>query len=87
MPLPTTSFDENVLGSALLFPGLCAPTGDPPGVGPITPDLCCDRTAMMPRRTTTRAQNRAHRSAAERRDNRQAPREIRVTANDEPPSF
>jgi len=42
-------------GSALLFPGLTAPTGP-----------CSGRTAMMPLRKTTRARNRAARIAAER---------------------
>ncbi|MFN0142789.1 MAG: HNH endonuclease signature motif containing protein [Mycobacterium sp.] len=42
-------------GSALLFPGLTAPTGP-----------CSGRTAMMPLRKTTRAHNRAARIAAER---------------------
>ena len=47
-------------GSALLFPSLCyavggmpAPETDPP------PDYCADRTAMMPKRRRTRAQDRA----------------------------
>jgi hypothetical protein len=86
-------------GSALLFPTLCAPTGDVP-----TPDLadlerCGERTAMMPLRTTTRAQNRVHRIAAERRHNRQArqpasPRQPAYSgpappgdSDDEPPPF
>ncbi|OBL01637.1 hypothetical protein A5646_19045 [Mycobacterium sp. 1245499.0] len=58
-------------GSALLFPQLCAPTGaisateaDPPR------DYCAERTAMMPKRRRTRAQNRAARVATERRHNR-----------------
>ena len=57
-------------GSALLFPSLClstggipAPEADPP------PDSCGQRTAMMPKRRRTRAQNRAHRIATERRQN------------------
>ncbi|BBZ73251.1 hypothetical protein MPRS_43440 [Mycobacterium paraseoulense] len=57
-------------GSALLFPSLCAPTGDLPA--PATPERCAQRTAMMPRRTRTRAQNRARRVATERHHNRQA---------------
>ncbi|MEB4212436.1 hypothetical protein OQ789_25790, partial [Mycobacterium sp. 94-17] len=59
-------------GSALLFPGLCAPTGDlpPPAERPAEP--CGERTAMMPRRRRTRAQDRAYRVAAERAHNRQA---------------
>jgi hypothetical protein len=86
-------------GSALLFPGLCVPTGDlqAPRSGPTT-DHCGERTAMMPRRRRTRQQDRAHRVAAERRQNHQArttrqaqrlsylgpaPRD----AGDEPPPF
>jgi len=69
-------------GSALLFPTLCAPTGgmpapeaDPP------PDYCAERSAMMPKRARTRAQNRAARIATERRHNRDA----RATGRAEPP--
>ncbi len=87
-------------GSALLFPSLCravggmsAPEADPPQ------DNCGERSAMMPRRTRTRAQNRAHRIATERRHNRearQAERRQRQQAylgpappadDDEPPPF
>ncbi|WP_163745558.1 HNH endonuclease signature motif containing protein [Mycobacterium lacus] len=60
-------------GSALLFPSLCravggmpAPEADPPH------DYCAHRTAMMPKRRRTRAQDRAHRIATERRQNRTA---------------
>ncbi|HWF27450.1 MAG TPA: HNH endonuclease signature motif containing protein [Mycobacterium sp.] len=56
-------------GSALLFPTLCALTGDAPTTARRI-DRCGDRTAMMPLRTATRAQNRAHRIATERRHNR-----------------
>jgi hypothetical protein len=59
-------------GSALLFPGLCAPTGDlaPPNRTPT--DRCAERTAMMPKRRRTRAQHRANYVAGQRRQNRQA---------------
>ncbi|QUR67651.1 HNH endonuclease signature motif containing protein [Mycobacterium spongiae] len=57
--------------SALLFPSLCratgalpAPEADPP------PDDPAGRTARMPRRRRTRADDRAHRIATERRHNR-----------------
>src|ERR1700758_1828822 len=60
-------------GSALLFPCLCLPTGDAPSPG-ATADRCGQRTAMMPLRTRTRAQNRAHRIATERHHNREARR-------------
>lgn len=56
-------------GSIALFPALMTPTGaaatPPPQV-----HRCGDRSAMMPRRRTTRAQNRAHRIASERASNR-----------------
>jgi hypothetical protein len=57
-------------GSALLFPDLCAPTGG--AVAGARPDPCTDRSAMMPQRRRTRAQNRAHYVTAERRRNRKA---------------
>ena len=60
-------------GSALLFPSLCLPTGDllVSKAGPAG-DYCGDRTAMMPTRRRTRAQDRANRIAVERRQNRLA---------------
>jgi hypothetical protein len=57
-------------GSALLFPTLCTPTAALPTSEPVRADRCGDKTAMMPLRTTTRADNRAHRIAAERQHNR-----------------
>jgi hypothetical protein len=88
-------------GSALLFPSLCRPTGEVPA--PQTdppPHYCGDRTAMMPKRRRTRTQDRAHRIATERRQNREARearRQARETAwfgpappdtdNDDPPPF
>ena len=60
-------------GSALLFPSLCLPTGDLKPPEPTAPVDCCgERTAMMPTRRRTRAQDRAHRISAERRQNHQA---------------
>jgi Domain of unknown function (DUF222) len=60
-------------GSALLFPSLCAPTGDVPAPrAGSADDHCGERIAMMPKRHRTRAQNRAHRIAAERRENHAA---------------
>ncbi|WP_155768657.1 HNH endonuclease signature motif containing protein, partial [Mycobacterium colombiense] len=60
-------------GSALLFPSLCQSTGAMPAAEVDPPqDYCAERTAMMPRRTRTRAQNRAARIATERKHNRQA---------------
>ncbi|WP_082946806.1 HNH endonuclease signature motif containing protein [Mycobacterium sp. ACS4054] len=74
-------------GSALLFPSLCAPTGDAPVHTAV--ERCGERTAMMPRRNRTRAQNRSQRIAAERRRNRQA-RQVPSAAADgghDPPPF
>ena len=57
-------------GSALLFPGLCAPTGPLPTI--IRPtDRRGDKTAMMPRRSRTRTQQRAATITEERRANHQ----------------
>ena len=72
-------------GSALLFPSLCAPTGDIDPPAAPRPQPCGERTAMMPQRRRTRAQNRAHRIAAERRHNRQT-RLAAHAARTEPPA-
>ena len=88
-------------GSALLFPSLCAPTGDLPAPDPpARGDRCGDRTAMMPTRQRTRAQHRADAITAERHHNyqtRQARHHNRdpayfadtppPTDDDEPPPF
>jgi hypothetical protein len=85
-------------GSALLFPSLCHAVGGMPARQADPPsDYCGDLTAMMPKRTRTRAQNRAQRIAAERRHNRDArtarrekPASHVSTAppeSDEPPPF
>ena len=58
-------------GQRAAVPRLCAPTGDPPPAPTPANERCGERTAMMPLRTTTRAQNRAHRIATERHHNRQ----------------
>lgn len=55
-------------GSALLFPSLCAPTGET--AQPRRPDRRTDQAAMMPQRRRTRAENRAKYIAGERRHNR-----------------
>ena len=55
-------------GSALIFPGLCAPTA--PVTAEVRPAGFVDKTAKMPRRTRTRQQSRAATIAAERRANR-----------------
>jgi hypothetical protein len=60
-------------GSALLFPSLCRSTGALPAPEADPPlDYCAERSAMMPKRRRTRAQDRAHRIAAERRHNHHA---------------
>jgi hypothetical protein len=57
-------------GSALLFPSLCVPTGDLHAPQPNSPiNYYGDRTAMMPKRRRTRAQDRAHHINTERRRN------------------
>jgi hypothetical protein len=83
-------------GSALLFPGLCVPTGDLPALASV--DDREDRIAMMPRRRHTRRQDRTRRINAERRQNhaaRTARRAHRPSyfgpappgADDDPPPF
>ena len=69
-------------GSALLFPGLCSAVGGMPAVevDAHPQDRRGERTAMMPRRTRTRAQHRAARVAAERRHNREARQAQRTSA-------
>ena len=54
-------------GSALLFPSLCLSTGGMPAPEADPPEYCGDRSAMMPKRRRTRAQDRAHRIASERK--------------------
>jgi hypothetical protein len=81
-------------GSALFFPTLCAPTGKVLPAAAPGPEHCGDRTAMMPLRTSTRAQSRAHRIAAERRHSRRirlaasvAQTEPLAEGDGEPPPF
>jgi hypothetical protein len=69
------------------------PEADPPV------EYCAERTAMMPKRRRTRAQDRAYRVATERRHNRDARAARRTEAwsytlpappasdDDEPPPF
>ena len=59
-------------GSALLFPSLCAPTGELAIPSEAATDRCADRAMMMPQRRRTRAQNRASHVAEERRQNHKA---------------
>lgn len=79
-------------GSAWLFPHLSVPTGSLPIPSPDTPAV----TACMPKRKTTRAQDRAHRITTERNANR-IDRQTRQAAafktnpppqpDDDPPPF
>ncbi len=78
--LPDNQTHVTTPGSALLFPSLCTPTGDPPPPDPARADRCGDRTAMMPLRGSTRAQNRAHYIATERHHNHQR-RQTTATAS------
>ncbi|MGB6205522.1 DUF222 domain-containing protein, partial [Mycobacterium sp.] len=71
-------------GSALLFPNLCHATGAIPAPEADPPtDYCAERSAMMPKRRRTRAQNRAHRINTERRQNHNA----RTTRRANRPSY
>jgi len=80
-------------GSALLFPNLCAPTGDLPSPQPPPRrDVRCgNRGFQMPSRVTTRSQSRAHRVDAERRLNRRTREAAQAApsprAPDDPPPF
>ena len=66
---PTGEVYITLPGGADLFPHLLTPTGALPETPRATPP-CADRTQMMPRRRTTRAENRRRRIADERRLNR-----------------
>jgi hypothetical protein len=68
-----------------LFPSLCRAVGGMPAPELDLPpdDYCGQRTAMMPKRRRTRAQNRAQRIATERRHNRDA----RLAGRAEPESY
>jgi hypothetical protein len=57
-------------GSAILFPALTVPTGDLPEPAPTFDDRRGERTATMPTRRRTRAQQRSQRITAERNRNR-----------------
>jgi hypothetical protein len=60
-------------GSALLFPSLCHVTGGMPAPEADPPlESCRDRTVMMPKRSRSRAKDRAARVASERAHNRMA---------------
>ena len=95
--LPDGSTQTTYPGSRLLFPTLCKPTA--PVVVRGTPVETPGRTLKMPRRTRTRAQNRAQSIEAERRRNAaylataHAPRVAKaahllgVAGDEEPPPF
>lgn len=70
--LPGQHAQVTTPGSALLFPSLAAPTPPRHRAGhPRTLESGANRSAKMPKRTRTRAQNRAQTIATERRHNRQ----------------
>lgn len=73
--LPNGATYVTTPGSALLFPSLSVPTGPLAASAEHIPGAesahTAHRTAMMPTRTKTRRQNRAHRIAAERSHNRE----------------
>jgi hypothetical protein len=56
--------------SSILFPALAVPSGDLPEPAPRSNDRCGKRTAMMPTRRRTRAQQRSQGITAERNRNR-----------------
>jgi hypothetical protein len=66
-------------GGSLFFPALAVPTGEPPPPPPMT-EPHPNRTAMMPKRKRTRADERAYRIALERRRNA-------ARIGDDPPPF
>ncbi|OBJ68735.1 HNH endonuclease signature motif containing protein [Mycobacterium sp. 1274756.6] len=83
-------------GSTLLFPSLCAPTGDLEPPDPERARQCTNRTALMPTRRRTRAAAHARYVTAERRRNRNArlARQAEMIAadssppaDDDPPPF
>lgn len=67
--LPNGEIYVTTPGSVLLFPGLMTPTGSPAIPQPAV-HRCGDRSVLMPKRRTTRRQNRAHQITAERARNR-----------------
>ncbi|PQM49301.1 hypothetical protein C1Y40_00469 [Mycobacterium talmoniae] len=95
---PTGHVYVTTPGCALPFPVLMTPTGEVHHHQLPASRQCGDRSAMMPKRRHTRAQNHANYVAAERRRNR-IKREARQAAltggpappgidpNDEPPPF
>jgi Domain of unknown function (DUF222) len=98
--LPGRQIYVTLPGSALIFPTLCSPTGGLPLADRKKADRCGDPRAMMPRRKTTRAENRAKYLTAERARNtklRQARRKAFEEAyfgcappaadDDDPPPF
>lgn len=93
---PTGHTYVTLPGSTLLFPSLCAPTGDLAPPDPESGRECTNRTAMMPTRRRTRAAGHARYVAAERRRNRNARRARQAEmiaadpsppADDDPPPF
>jgi hypothetical protein len=67
---PTGDRYVSAPGSAVIFPGLCEPTG-PVALTPTADQRCGDRTVMMPKRHRTRDQDRATKITTERQHNHQ----------------
>jgi hypothetical protein len=63
---------DGAAGADCRFPSLRRPTAEIAVPARVPDDRCRERAAMMPTRRRTRAQNRAHRIEAERRQNRNA---------------
>jgi hypothetical protein len=91
---PAGQTHVTIPGSALLFPSLCYAVGGMPAVeAEPAQDYCGERTAMMPKRRRTRAQDRAQRVATERNHNRQRRQaayqaaQHKPSPDDEPPPF
>ena len=91
---PAGQTHVTIPGSALLFPSLCYAVGGMPAVEAEPAQYYCgDRTAMMPKRRRTRADDRAQRVAAERNHNRQRRQaayqaaQHKPSPDDEPPPF
>jgi hypothetical protein len=91
---PTGHTHVSTPGSTLLFPTLCYAVGGMPAVeAEPAQDYCGERTAMMPKRRRTRAQDRAQRVATERNHNRQRRQaayqaaQHKPSPDDEPPPF
>jgi hypothetical protein len=94
--LPSGQTYVTTPGSAVLFPSLCASTGELPINSQAPTDRCTVGAMMMPQRRRTRAQNRASYVAEERRQNHKVHEARQATQSasprghappDDPPPF